>query len=69
MNKKNLMGKDIETVGQFRKQYGYMVACGYYDNSGNRITEYVKVASGVVVDFVKVVFNSNCRVIDVQQIA
>lgn len=62
---KDLLHKGVKTVQNTMKRGGYIVACDYEDGD-NYVVEFAKVAAGVTVKSVTIIFNSNWRVTEVK---
>lgn len=61
----NLIHKGVKTVQNTMKKNGYIVACDYEDGD-NTVVEFAKIAAGITIKSVTVVFSPAWRVIEVK---
>lgn len=62
---KDLLHKGVKTVQNTMRCRGYIVAYDYEDGD-NHVVEFAKVAAGITVKSVTIIFNSNWRVTEVK---
>ena len=65
MKANELLHKGYKAVAQWARRNGYVVACDYEEGENTGV-EFSKVAAGVTVKSLTVVFNNKWRAIDVR---